>query len=161
MESWIQAVASSRQDRTKPGGEGSVPTHTIPLANSPPTPDSSSTHDASSLIEPGAAATGVVRDEETHPKIIPIAKAEGTANASWHQIHAPKAFPLPSNDSTRTLDRHTREGQPSPYLTRRCPVCFRTSAAKLDQSRYVIIIIQVGAGLSVRGQRTRYCLFGR
>ena len=160
VETWVQAIFSSRRDRTKPRDEISMPTHTIPPANSPPTPNAASTHDPSSLMQPSTAATGVVRDEETHPKIITIGKAEGTAKVSWQQIRIPTAFPLPSNDSTRTFDCQAREGQPSPYLTRRCPVCFSASAARFDHSRYVIIIIQVGAGLSVRGQHTCYCLFG-
>lgn len=62
------------------------------------------------------------------------------ASPSQHQACTPKAFPLPSRDSTCALDCHAHKGHPSPYLTRCCPVCFCTSGAKLDHSRYVIIM---------------------
>lgn len=142
VDTWVQAISSSRRDRTKPRDEAPIPTNTIPLVDSPPTSRSASTDDTPSLIQSSTTATEAVRDEETRPKIIMIGNAEGTADPSWYQKCTPKAFPLPSDDSTRALDRCASDGRPSPYLIRRCPVCFGTSAAKLEHSRYVIGLLR-------------------
>ena len=133
VDSWVQSMSSGHRNRTKPHDEVSMSTNPIPPADSPPTSQSASTYPPS-LIQPTTAATEVARDEETRSKTTMIGKGEGTANTSWN--HTP--FPLPSSDSTHTFDHHARNGRPSPYLTRRCPVCFSTSGAKLDRSRYVI-----------------------
>ena len=142
VDTWVQAISSSRRDCTKPRDEVHLSTNTIPPADSPPTSRSASTGDPHPLVQSSTTAAEPVRDEETRRTIIMIGNAEGTASLSRHQPCAPKAFPLPSDDSTRTLDRCAREGRPSPYLIRRCPVCFGTSAAKLDHSRYVMIIFR-------------------
>ena len=140
VDTWVQAVPSSRCDRTEAHNDAPIPTSTLPPANSP-TSHSARTSDPFSQIQPSTAATEAVRDKGTCPEITMIGKSEGTANPSRHQPCTPITFPRPSNDSTRTLDRHAREGCPSPYLTRRCPVCFGTSAAEVDNSRYVIFLI--------------------
>jgi len=142
VDTWVQAIPSSRRDQTEARNDAPIPTSTIPPANSPPTSHSVRTGDPLSVIQSSTAATEAVPDEETCLEVIMIGKAEGAANPSWHQPCTPIAFPCPSNDSTRALDRRAREDTPSPYLTRRCPVCFGTSAAKLDHLRYVIIQIR-------------------
>lgn len=139
VDTWVQAIPSSRRDRTETRNDAPIPASTIPLANSPPIPHSARSGDPLSVVQPSTAATEVVRDEETRPEIIMIGKAEGIENPSWHQPCTPISFPRPSNDSTRALDRRAREDTPSPYLRRRCPVCFDTSAAKLDHLRYGMI----------------------
>ena len=141
VDSWVQAFSSRRHERSKPCNEAHIPTTTIPPTDSTPTSHPVRTSDPISPIQPSTSAAEVVRDEDTCAKIITTGKVEGTAKPSCHSACTPIAFPLPSNDSTRACDRHPREGCPSPYLTRRCPVCFRTSTAKLNNSRYVIIII--------------------
>ena len=138
VDTWVQAISSSRHDRTKPRDEAPIPTNTTPV-DSPPTSRSASTGDPHSLTKSSTPATEKVWDEDTRAKIVMNGKAEGTANPSWRQTCAPKTFPLPSDDSTRTLDRCAREDRPSPYLIRRCPVCFGTSATKLGHSRYGIV----------------------
>ena len=137
VDSWIQAISSSHHDQTRPCDGISNP---ISPANSPCAAHSVNTHDPISPVQPSTAAAEVVFDKEIRPETTPIGKAEGTANPSGHETCTPKAFPLPSSDSTHTLDRHPREGRPSPYLTRRCPVCFSASGAKLDHSTYVMIV---------------------
>ena len=155
VDSWVQAISSGHRNRTKPRDDVSI---TIPPANSPHTSHSAGTHDPFSLIQPSTAATEVVCNEEIRPEIMMIRKAEGTVSPSRHQTCTPKAFPLPSSDSTRALDRHAREGHPSPYLTRRCPVCFSASGAKLDHSRYVIIMLQSLAHPKDPSARAIVCL---
>ena len=142
VDTWVQAIPSSRRNQTEARNDAPIPSSTIPPANSPPTSHSAITGDPLSVIQPSAATTEAVRDEETSPEIIMTGKAEATENPSRHLPCTPIAFPRPSNDSTRALDRRAREDTPSPYLTRRCPVCFGTSATKLDHLRYVIIQIR-------------------
>ena len=155
VNSWAQAISSGHCDQTKPRDDIS---NTISPVDSPRTSHSASTHDPFSLIQPKTAAAEVICDKEIHPEIVMIGKAEGTANPGWHQTCTPKSFPLPSSHSTRTLDRHAREGRPSPYLTRRCPVCFSASGAKLDHSRYVIVMIQALAYLKDHSAHAIVCL---
>jgi len=154
VDSWIQAISSGHRDQPKPCDDVS---NTISLADSPHTSHPASTHNPFSLIQPSTAAAEVICDTEIRPEIITIEKAKDTANPSWKTC-TPTAFPLPSSDSIRTLDRHARDGCPSPYLTRRCPVCFSGSGAKLDHSRYVIIMIQVLAYPKDHSARAIVCL---
>src|SRR5258706_3074003 len=139
VESWVQALPSNHRDRAKPRDNAFMQTNTVPPADSTPTHHPAGTHDPFPPIQPSTTATEVVSNEETCSEITMIGKA--TANPSWHQPCPPKAFPLPSSDITRAHDRHAHEGRPSPYLIRRCPVCFSASGAKLDHSRYVTVII--------------------
>src|SRR5258706_10694439 len=141
VNSWVQAFSSSHHEQSKPCNKAHIPTNTIPPTDSTPTSHPARTSNPISLIQPSTGATEVVRDEDTRARIITTRKVEGTANPSCHPTCTPMAFPLPSNDSTCALDHHPRKGCPSPDLPRRCPVCFGTSAAKLDDSRYVIITI--------------------
>ena len=131
VDFWVHSISSRHRNRTKPHDEVSMSTNPVPPADSPPTSYSAR---ISSLIQPTTTATEIVRDEGTRSKTMMIGKAEGTANTNWHYT----PFPLPSDDSTRTFDRHARDGRPSPYLTRRCPACFSAPGAKLSHSRYVI-----------------------
>ena len=136
VDSWVQALPASHRDRPEPP---SMPTNTVPPADSPSTPHSAGTHAPVPPIQPSTAATEVVCNEVPHPEATTIGQA--TANPSWHQPRPPKAFPLPSTDGARTLDRRAPEGRPSPYLIRRCPVCFSASGGKLVHSRYVTVRI--------------------
>ena len=136
VDTWVQAIPSSRRDQTEARNDAPTPPSTISPTNSPPTSHSARAGDPLSVIQPSTAVTEAVRNEETN------GKAEGTENPSRHQPCTPIAFPRPSNDSTHALDRRARKDTPSPYLTRRCPVCFGTSAAELDHLRYVIIQIR-------------------
>jgi hypothetical protein len=155
VDSWVQAISSSHRDQTKSHDEVS---NTISPADLPRTSHSASTHNPLSLIQPSTAATAateVLDDKGIHPE---IGTAEGTADRIWRETCTPRAFPLPLSDSTRALDRRAREECPSPYLTRRCPVCFSTSSAQLDHSRYVIIMIQALHYLKDHRARAIVCL---
>ena len=115
-------------------------------------------HEVNSWVQ----AIPSIRCDQTKPHIevsiqsnaIPPADSPRTS----HSAVTLKAFPLPSNDSTRTHDRHAIEGCPSPYLTRRCPVCFSASGAKLDHSRYVIVMTHALAYPKDRSARAIVCL---
>ena len=153
VDSWVQALPSSHRDRTEPL---SMPINTVPPADPPPTPHSAGTHAPFPPIQPSTAVTEVVCNEEPHPETTVIGQA--TANLSWHRPCPPKAFPLPSSDGTRALDRRAHEGRPSPYMIRRCPVCFSASGAKLDHSRYVTVRILAVAYQKDHSARAIVCL---
>lgn len=138
VNSWVQAIPSGHCNQTNPRDDVSLPANASPLANSPPTSHQADTHDPLLQPQPSTVAASEVCDEEIQPKIVTISEVEDTEDPNRHRTCTPKAFPLPLSDSVHTLDRHAREDRPSPYLTRRCPVCFSATGAELDLSRYVI-----------------------
>lgn len=131
VNSWVQAIPSSHHDDVP------MPTNISPLAGPLPTSHSASTQNSISRPQPSTLPASEVQNEEACPT---IGEVEDTEDPRWYRTCPSKAFPLPSSDSVHTLDRHAREDRPSPYLTRRCPVCFSASGAKLDHSRYAIKI---------------------
>ena len=151
VNSWVQATSSSHRDQTNPSDDVSTPQHISPFATS----HSASTHIIFSRPQPSIVAASEVRAEGA---CLTIGEAEDTEDPRWHRTYTPKAFPLPSDDSVHTLDRYAREDRPSPYLTRRCPVCFSASGAKLDLSRYVIKIIRAPAYKKDHSARAIVCL---
>jgi len=134
VDSWVQATSPSHRE------EESMPANLSPFTDSPP--QSASTHAPLSRLQPIAVTAPEVRDEEA---CLTIGGAEDLEDPRWCRTRTPKVFPLPSGDSVHTLDRDACEDRPSPYLTRRCPVCFSASGAKSELSRYVLKIVRASA----------------
>jgi hypothetical protein len=132
VNSWAQATSSSHRDRTNLRNEVSIPVSLSPLTNLPPHSDN--THILFTQPQPITVAAPVVRGEEA---CLMIGGAEDMEDPCWCRTRTTNAFPLPSGDSVHTLDRDACEDRLSPYLTRRCPVCFSASGAKLKLLRYV------------------------